>query len=120
VSARIVYDGDCGFCRWSLQRVLAWDRRGALQPLALQEAEAARLLASVPEQARMQSWHLVTSDGHVYSAGAAAAPLLRLLPGGRPLARIAEAFPRATAAAYRFIARHRATLGMLVRRTRRA
>ena len=33
----------------------------------------------------MASWHLVV-DGDVYSGGAAAAPLLRLLPGGRPLA----------------------------------
>jgi predicted DCC family thiol-disulfide oxidoreductase YuxK len=120
VSAWILFDRDCGFCRWSLQRLLAWDRRGALKPLALQDAQAASLLASVAEQARMQSWHLVTADGRVYSAGAAAAPLLRLLPGGRPLARLAEAFPRPTAAGYRFIARHRATLGMLVCRTRRA
>jgi predicted DCC family thiol-disulfide oxidoreductase YuxK len=119
VTASIVYDRDCGFCRWSLSKVLAWDRRNALTAVALQDAAAGRLLAPVPEQARFDSWHLVTADGRVYSAGAAAAPLLRLLPGGRPLALLAAAFPGSTEAAYRSIARHRSRLGRLVRARRR-
>ena len=48
----------------------------------------------------MASWHLVT-DGTVRSGGAAAAPLLRLLPGGRPLASIAAPAPGCSASAYR-------------------
>jgi predicted DCC family thiol-disulfide oxidoreductase YuxK len=115
LTASIVYDRECGFCRWSLRKVLAWDRRKALTPVALQDPAADRLLASLPEQARSDSWHLVMSDGRVYSAGAAAPPLLRLLPGGRPLALLAAAFPRLTEAAYRSIARHRSLLGRLLR-----
>jgi predicted DCC family thiol-disulfide oxidoreductase YuxK len=115
LTTSIVYDRDCGFCRWSLRKLLAWDRRKTLTPVALQDPAADRLLASIPEQARPDSWHLVTSDGRVYSAGAAAAPLLRLLPGGRPLAFLAAAFPDVTEAAYRSVARHRSRLGRLVR-----
>ncbi len=59
----------------------------------------------------MGSWHLVTPDGRMYSAGAAVSPLLRLLPGGRPLAAVADAFPKTTERAYRWVARHRERLG---------
>jgi predicted DCC family thiol-disulfide oxidoreductase YuxK len=118
LSTRIVYDRDCGFCRWSLRKVLAWDRRDQLTPLALQDADAERLLASIPERERFESWHLIEPDGSVYSAGDAVAPLLRLLPGGRPLAALASAFPRLTNRAYFLIARNRSTLGRLVRARR--
>jgi predicted DCC family thiol-disulfide oxidoreductase YuxK len=118
LSTRIVYDRECGFCRWSLRKVLAWDRRDRLTALALQDADAERLLASIPERERGESWHLIASDGRVYSAGDAVAPLLRLLPGGRPPAAIAAAFPRSTNRAYSLIARNRSTLGRLVRARR--
>jgi predicted DCC family thiol-disulfide oxidoreductase YuxK len=59
------------------------------------------------EEQKMSSWHLVTADGRVYSAGAAFPPLLRLLPWGRPLAAVTAAFPRLTERAYRHVARTR-------------
>jgi predicted DCC family thiol-disulfide oxidoreductase YuxK len=59
------------------------------------------------DERKMASWHLVTKDGRVYSAGAALPPLLRLLPGGRPLAALAAAFPRLTERGYRHVARTR-------------
>ena len=39
-STTLIYDSDCGFCRWLLAKVLAWDRRGALRPVALETEEA--------------------------------------------------------------------------------
>jgi predicted DCC family thiol-disulfide oxidoreductase YuxK len=111
----ILYDGDCGFCRWSLGLVLAWDRRRALRPLPLQDPEAAQLLRHIPPDERMQSWHLVADDG-VSSAGAALPPLLHRLPCGAPLAWMTDRFPGATERAYRFIANHRSMLGKLVPR----
>jgi predicted DCC family thiol-disulfide oxidoreductase YuxK len=114
--AILLYDADCRFCRWSLERVLAWDRRGRVRPLALQEPEADRLLAGIDARRRMGSWHLVTAGGEVRSAGRAVAPLLRRLPGGRPLALLADAFPRLTDRAYSLVARHRARLSRLVAR----
>jgi predicted DCC family thiol-disulfide oxidoreductase YuxK len=117
--ATLLYDAECGFCTWSMAKVLAWDRRSRLRPLALQEPEAERLLPGMDEEERMASWHLVRADGSVRSAGAAAPDLLRLLPGGRPLARVSAAFPRATERVYRAIAARRAKLGRLIGRRAR-
>ena len=113
--ATLFYDADCGFCRWSAARVAAWDRRHRVRLVPLQErGEADRLLGAMPEDERMASWHLVSPGGAVRSAGAAFGPLLRLLPGGRPLALVAEAAPGLTDAAYGFVAGRRSCLGRLV------
>jgi predicted DCC family thiol-disulfide oxidoreductase YuxK len=112
--ATLLYDADCGFCTWAAAKVLAWDRRRRLRPLALQNPEAERLLGGMSEEERMASWHLVLPDGSVRSAGAAAPELLRLLPGGRPLARLLAAFPRTTELAYRAVASSRGTWGRLI------
>ena len=112
--ATLLYDADCGFCRWALGKLLAWDRRGALRPVTLQSPEAERLLAGMPPEERMASWHLVDAEGRLQSAGAGFAPLLRLLPGGSPLAAIAARAPRTTERAYRWVAGHRSLWGKLV------
>jgi len=114
-SAIVFYDRECAFCRWSLRRVLAWDRGRRLRPVALQDPEAERLLG-LDEGERMASWHLLTPDGVRTSAGAAVAPLLRLLPGGSVLARLADISPRAVEAGYAFVARHRGVLSRVVKR----
>jgi predicted DCC family thiol-disulfide oxidoreductase YuxK len=111
----VLYDEDCGFCKWSLNRILAWDRRRRLRPVAIQSERGQALLASVPEEERLDSWHLVAPSGEVRSAGAAAAPVARLLPGGRPLAYLFARFPRATECAYRYVATHRDLFARLVR-----
>jgi predicted DCC family thiol-disulfide oxidoreductase YuxK len=111
----ILYDQDCGFCKWSLDKILAWDRSRRLRPVAIQSEEGGRLLAAVDPVARLDSWHLVLSDGRLFSAGAAAAPLARILPGGRPLAAVFGALPTQTDRAYRYIARHRNRWARLLR-----
>jgi predicted DCC family thiol-disulfide oxidoreductase YuxK len=110
----LLYDSDCGFCRWSLGKVLAWDRRGRIRPVSLQSKEAEQLLDGMPEERRFGSWHLVEPDGELRSAGAGIAPLLRRLPGGGPLAAIAARTPGAMERGYRFIASHRSLWGKLV------
>jgi predicted DCC family thiol-disulfide oxidoreductase YuxK len=109
----LLYDSDCGFCRWSLGKVLAWDRRRRLRPVTLQSPEADALLQGMPEDVRMSSWHLADTDG-VHSAGAGIAPLLRLLPGGSPLAAVAARTPRGMERLYRFVAGNRSVWGKLV------
>lgn len=111
----VLYDEDCGFCKWSLDKILAWDRAERVRPVAIQSEEGARLLAPVAPDARLDSWHLVRDDGKLFSAGAAAAPLARLLPGGRPLAAVFAAFPGVTERAYSFVARHRSWFARLLR-----
>jgi predicted DCC family thiol-disulfide oxidoreductase YuxK len=111
----VLYDDDCAFCKWSLDKVLAWDRRRLLRPVAIQSEEGGELLASMPEAKRLESWHLALPSGEVRSAGAAAVPLAEVLPGGRPLAALFRAFPRTTDRAYRLVARNRNRLARLLR-----
>jgi predicted DCC family thiol-disulfide oxidoreductase YuxK len=110
----VLFDVDCGFCRASLGLLLAWDRHRRLRPVSLQSAEAERLLPGMQPERRMASWHLLPPGQPPLSAGAAAAPLLRLLPGGRPLAALAERFPRFVERAYFVVADHRSTLGKAI------
>jgi predicted DCC family thiol-disulfide oxidoreductase YuxK len=113
--ATLFYDSDCGLCRWTAAKVAAWDRHGAVRFVPLQDrAEADRLLGPMDEPTRMASWHLVTADGEVSSAGRGVAPLLRLLPGGAPAARLASAAPSLTDRVYAFAAGHRSALGRLL------
>jgi predicted DCC family thiol-disulfide oxidoreductase YuxK len=120
VKAILFYDAECGFCGWAVAKVMAWDRARAIRFVALQDrAEADRLLSSMDEETRMTSWHLVTIDDRIYSAGAGVAPLLRLLPGGGPPARLAAAAQPLTDRVYDFVAAHRAGFGRLVPRRAR-
>jgi predicted DCC family thiol-disulfide oxidoreductase YuxK len=42
--AVILFDNNCGFCRWSLSKLLAWDRHARLRPVALQSEQADNFL----------------------------------------------------------------------------
>jgi predicted DCC family thiol-disulfide oxidoreductase YuxK len=112
--ATLLYDADCGVCRWLLAKLLRWDRRRALRPVALREPTAISLLPGMSEEERMASWHLVDAEGEVRSAGAAFPALFRLLPGGGPLAALTARVPGLSERAYRLVADHRAALGRLV------
>jgi predicted DCC family thiol-disulfide oxidoreductase YuxK len=107
----VLYDAECRFCRWSLAWLLRWDRARRLEPVALQDERAAALLGGMPESERMASWHLVGREGAVSSKGAAAPTLLRLLPGGAPLAALAERFPAAVERGYARVASVRGRIG---------
>src|SRR4051794_4109858 len=82
-TATVLYDVDCGFCRWAMARVLAWDRRQRLRPVAIQDAEGEVLLGRLDPAARLASWHAAFPDGRLYSAGPALVQVVALLPGGR-------------------------------------
>jgi predicted DCC family thiol-disulfide oxidoreductase YuxK len=114
-STIVLYDRDCGLCKWALNQLLRWDRARRIEPVPIQSAKGGRLLADLDPEARLDSWHLITDTGELYSAGAAAAPLARVLAGGRPLAALFAAFPGSTEAAYRFVADHRSAIARLLR-----
>ena len=110
----MLYDRDCGLCTWSAERLRAWDgHRERLRFVPLQSAQADEVLGGMDRERRFGSWH-VAAGGEVRSAGAAAAPVLRLLPGGRPLAWLAERLPRTTELAYRWVTARRDRLGALL------
>lgn len=110
----VLYDEDCGFCKWSLDKILAWDRRGVLRPVAIQSEEGEVLLSNVPRVRWLESWHLISPSGEVRSGGDAAAPLADLLPGGRTLAVLFRTFPRFTDRAYRCVADNRNRIARLL------
>jgi predicted DCC family thiol-disulfide oxidoreductase YuxK len=126
--ATVIYDADCGFCKWSLALLLSLDRRRALRPLPLGTPEADRLLADLGIEQRESSWHLVldapsrasAADPVAptaplrLSAGAALAPVLGLLPGGRLPAAALARFPGSTERGYRWVVTHRGDLGRFV------
>lgn len=116
----VLYDGECGLCKWLLAWLLRCDREGRLRPLALQRPEAGVLLAELDPAERMASWHLVSPDGTRVSAGAALPSLLVLLPAGRLPAAVLGRFPRLTNAGYRWVATHRVGISRFVpRRSKR-
>jgi hypothetical protein len=65
VGAIVIYDNDCGFCRWSLAVLLDRDARRAdpdrraLRPLPLGTPEADYLLHDLSVAEREASWHLI-------------------------------------------------------------
>jgi predicted DCC family thiol-disulfide oxidoreductase YuxK len=113
----VLYDRDCGFCRWCLAKLLRWDRRRALRPVAFQEPEGAGLLARVDQNDPTASWHLVSPEGRIHSGGEAFAPLLAQLPGGAVLSRVAARLPKLADRAYRAVADRRGFFGRLVSRS---
>jgi predicted DCC family thiol-disulfide oxidoreductase YuxK len=110
----VLYDGECELCRWLLSLLLRWDRALRLRPLALQRSEAVALTADLTAEQRLASWHLISPDGSRRSAGAALAPVLALLPGGRAPAALLARMPRAAETGYRWVADHRVQLSKLV------
>jgi predicted DCC family thiol-disulfide oxidoreductase YuxK len=114
--ATVLYDVDCGFCRWTLAKLLAWDRQRALRPVAIQDSAGQALLASMDEERRLASWHLAFPDGRLYSAGPALVEALPLLPAGRPLGKLAGWVAPVTDRVYDLVARRRAIPGRLVSR----
>ncbi len=110
----VLYDADCGFCKWLLSALLRWDRAARLRPIALQRPEAGELLRELGPAERMASWHLISPAGVRHSGGAALPPLLRLLPGGRLPAAACARFPGLTDRGYRWVAEHRSQLSSSV------
>jgi len=110
----VLYDKDCGFCRWSADKLRVWDTRRGLTFASIQSSRGAELLHPVPVAERLDSMHAVTPDGRVWSGGQAVRVIFDELPGGRALASIAATFPAATERTYRLVARHRNRLGRLL------
>lgn len=115
----VLYDADCGFCTWTVDRIAARVAPGSIEIVPLQADRADELLGGrLDEAAKWASWHLVEPGGALYSGGEAIPRVLRHVRGGRLAARLAARLPRTTDAIYRFAARHRDRLGRVVRADR--
>jgi len=110
----VLYDRDCGFCRWSIGRLLAWDRAGRLRPVAIQSAEGQRLLGDLTTEERLATAHAVDAAGRRASDGNALTPITSVLPGGGPLAALGRRAPALARAGYRAVAGRRSLFGRLI------
>jgi predicted DCC family thiol-disulfide oxidoreductase YuxK len=117
--AIVLYDRDCGFCRWTLAQLLNWDREKRLRPVAIQSDEGQRLLAGVPAEDRLASWHLVEPGGEVKSAEAGFPGLFGRLPAGAPVAWLTKLLQTPSGAGYRLLVANRTRLGRRISRERR-
>lgn len=110
----VLYDSDCGFCRWAMAWVLRRDRHHVLVPAPIQSATGDELLADLPPSDRMLTAHVIRDDGSRRSGGAAVAEVLCALGQAGVLGRMARRLPQTTELAYRAIAARRKTFGKLV------
>jgi predicted DCC family thiol-disulfide oxidoreductase YuxK len=109
----VLYDEDCGFCRWAVAQLLAADRERRLAPEAIQSAAGQRLLAHLPPEERLAAAHAVDPGGRVFTGGDAVAPILRALRGRRvEPAPLAAALPARLG--YRLVAGSRGLLGRVL------
>ena len=114
--AVLIWDGDCGFCRWCVARVLRLDQRRRLRPVTLQSEEGRALTAHLGREVAEASWHLAMPDGRLLSGGAAFAGLGELVPAAAPLGVLARRFPGPVDRVYRVGAGNRDRFGALTRR----
>jgi len=82
VSATLIYDGNCGFCRRWVARVQRWDRGGRLETLPYQTPDLEARFPGVSRAECAERIHLVDERGNVFRGGAAGREVLRRLPGG--------------------------------------
>ncbi|CAN5821023.1 hypothetical protein BH24CHL5_BH24CHL5_13530 [soil metagenome] len=82
----VLYDDDCGFCRWSVSQLRPMDRHGRLEFVPLQHAadhpgrpDLARLAGASDLAGAI---HVVRPDGEACAGGAAMLEILDALPGG--------------------------------------
>ena len=111
--AVILYDADCGFCRWAVDKLLVWDRAGKLRPTALQGPEADRLLP----RAEQRGENGILAPRGRRKPSTLAAPLRRRssasFPAAGRLPPSVAAFPGLSDRAYRLVARNRDRFGRL-------
>jgi len=110
----VLYDADCGFCRFWVARLLDWDVNRRLRPVAIQSGEGERLLAAIPVDDRLRSAHVADAEGRIRSGGAALSIVAEQLPAGAPIAWLADRLPGPTDRFYRWVADHRTPLSRFV------
>jgi predicted DCC family thiol-disulfide oxidoreductase YuxK len=110
----VLYDSDCGFCRWAMAWALGRDDRHVLVPVPIQSPLGCELLVEIPPSERLRAAHAIAADGSLSSGGAAATQVLSVLAPTRALGQVAASVPSVTALLYGVIAARRTSFGRLV------
>ncbi len=110
----VLYDDDCGFCRWSMAWALRHDAGEQLVAVPIQSQLGAELLADLDEGERLRSAHVIDEHGARRSGGAAAADVLSALTPTQALGWVANRVPAPTSLIYDLVASHRYGVGRFV------
>ncbi len=112
----VLWDGECGFCRQSVEWLQKHDRFGSLQFQPFQEAPISSELRAACED----SIHVITTDGDLLHGGRAAMFLGRATRWNR-LARVGEwpMFLPFVNLGYKIVAHNRPFFSKLVMRAKR-
>jgi predicted DCC family thiol-disulfide oxidoreductase YuxK len=110
----VLYDADCGFCRWAMAWALRRDRGHRLIAAAIQSPLGVELLGDLTPDRRLATAHAVGPDGRLRSGGDAVAAVLVSLDGTRLLGRLARSVPGITGYLYDAVASRRTAFGHLV------
>jgi len=115
----VLYDLDCGFCRWTAAWIVRLDPGERLVAAPIQSPLGSELLADLPPADRLAAAHMIDDEGRRHSAGAAAAEVISALDRTHVLARVARISPRTTDRLYGAVARRRMYFGRFVGRKAR-
>lgn len=110
----VVYDGECGLCRRSVERLRAWDTDGRLRLVPFQAPGVMDRYPEIPEIEFRKAVQVIAPDGRHWAGADAVEQALRRA-GKRRLARLFD-LPLARPIArriYRWVARNRSWLGRL-------
>ncbi len=111
----LLYDGDCGFCRFWVER---WKHRTGDRILFLPNRETLSGIPDIPREELEESVQLITPSGERWSGARAVFGVLASAPGMRWMLRIYRSVPGAAPVSewlYSLVARHR---GFFSRATR--
>lgn len=117
----MLYDGECGFCGWTVRQLRLLDLRGRFEFIPLQAAalrtDRPELALLAAERPLAEMLHVVLPDGRVEAGGRAFMEILLALPGGslfRPWPLI-PGLQAVIDAGYRWAAAHRPLLSRALR-----
>lgn len=109
----LIYDGECGICRRSMEWVRARDARGRIRIIAFQDPSVAAEFPAIPRADMENALQLVEDTGERWQGSEAVAHLLGLLPGCRLVGAVLRApiVRPISRRIYRLVARNRSRLG---------
>lgn len=109
----LVWDGECGICRRSVEWLDRADRDDRIETVPYQDASVPERFPGIPEDRFREAVQLIDPRGRRWEGARAAEEILRVLPGWRRLAFLFRipGVRRLAGVVYRQVARHRGRFG---------
>ena len=109
-AAVLLYDADCGFCRWAIDRLLAWDRPNGC---AWFPFRTPRRIGCYPASTRTRGWARGISSWTARCTRVAPSSAPAAVTARRTARRGRGRFPGVTERTYRWVSRHRDRFGRM-------